>query len=176
MNLHICTLPNMKTLFTSKWKLTLLVNMFKMWRFNACIYDEELILGNYSFTNRTISLNRTRKIFLSYNPQHWAFCGHEKKNENYGHWVGLGHQSPSTNHLPLIKNLQIGRGLIFLSEGSLTSPSSRSSSCEPATTVKLQSFKDQIMSSQPSSWEMIHILIVQNTFIRRWMWFCTKFD
>lgn len=45
MNLHICTLPNMKTLFTSKWKLTLLVNMFKMWRFNACIYDDELIFS-----------------------------------------------------------------------------------------------------------------------------------
>lgn len=32
-------------------------------------------------------------------------------------------------HVPLRKNLQMGRGRIFLSEGSLTSPSSRSSSC-----------------------------------------------
>lgn len=37
--------------------------------------------------------------------------------------------------LPFMKNLQIGRGRIFLSIGSFTSPSSRSSSCREHTSV-----------------------------------------
>lgn len=55
-----------------------------------------------------------------------------RKHQGYGD----GNQSL---HKPLMKNLQIGRGLIFLSEGSLTSPSSRSSSCKP--TKKIAVFK-----------------------------------
>lgn len=47
-------------------------------------------------------------------------------------------RDPSLHRLPLMKNLQTGRGRIFLSEGSLTSPSSRSSSCTRMQTGEIR--------------------------------------
>lgn len=44
-----------------------------------------------------------------------------------GHTNGP-HRGPSRRQLPFMKNRQVGRGLTFLSLGSFTSPSSRSSS------------------------------------------------
>lgn len=92
----------------------------------------------------------------------------------HSHMCGV---KPGIHNLPLMKNRQTGRGLIFLSDGSLTSPSSRSSSCPQNTNHNMSESSDTLLTAHKafgckSSHVLVHvttIFVAKQQFSLSWM-------
>lgn len=69
---------------------------------------------------------------------------------------------PALHNLPLMKNRQIGRGLIFLSDGSLTSPSSRSSSCPQNTNHNMSESSRVLLTDHKAFGSKSGLILVLN--------------
>lgn len=76
----------------------------------------------------------------------------------------------TTHNLPLMKKRQTGRGLIFLSDGSLTSPSSRSSSCPQNTNHNVSGSSGILLTDHKAFGSKSGLIFVHVRLVVQYFW------